>query len=120
MVRVALICLAIAGVGACGHPRSGSSTLSGGLEKGPFVVGSSVSVSALDGNLQPIGQLFETQTIDDAGRFQIDFAEAPIGPLVLEGNGFYYNEILGRLSDAPIALRGLVDTRTDARTRSTT
>src|SRR5436853_1887193 len=91
---------------------SGSSgvSLSGAVEKGPFVVGSSVNVAALTATLDPTGQVFTTQTVDDSGRFAIAFDEVD-GPIAIEGTGFYYNEVTGALSTAPITLRAL-DTTT--------
>jgi FG-GAP repeat protein/thrombospondin type 3 repeat protein len=82
-------------------------SLSGAVEKGPFVVGSSVSISMLDATLTPTGEVFNTQTLDDAGRFAIDFQQTLDQPMAIEGSGFYYNEVTGTLSSAPITLRAL-------------
>ena len=95
----------LTGAGSCG----GSSgpppkiTLSGGVQKGPFVLGSSISISPLDSVGNPTGQVFKTQTTSDEGDFSIDFAYT--GLVELEANGFYYNEVTGQLSGAPITLR---------------
>ncbi len=77
--------------------------LSGAVAKGPFIRGSSVSVSPVDAAGTPTGQVFQTQTSDDAGRF--DLAIDVDGPVRLEAQGFYYNEVTGELSTAQITLR---------------
>jgi hypothetical protein len=79
--------------------------LQGAVEKGPFISGSSVQVSVLTSSLDPTGQVFNTSTVNDRGEFALNF-EAN-GPVALEGVGFYYNEVLGELSAAPLTLRAL-------------
>jgi hypothetical protein len=77
--------------------------LHGSVQKGPFVIGSSVSVSLLDSGLAPTGQVFNTQTSNDRGEFAIEFAAS--APVALEGEGFYFNEVTGQLSQAALTLR---------------
>jgi hypothetical protein len=93
------------GLAACGSAHDASIT--GAVEKGPFVVGSSITVSVLDDALNPTGAVFNTETIDDAGRFSVRLDTSIGQPLAIDGNGFYYNEVFGRLSTAPITLRAL-------------
>ena len=81
----------------------GSTQLRGAVQKGPFVVGSSIALSILDERLNPTGLVFNTQTMNDRGEFEIAFDAA--GPVSLQGDGFHYNEVLGVLSSAAIALR---------------
>ena len=77
--------------------------LSGALEKGPFVMGSTVNISPVDSNGNPTGLVFSTQTISDLGEFSVDFEAS--GFVSLEGTGFYYNEVTGDLSGANLTLR---------------
>lgn len=85
-------------------------SLAGAVQKGPFVLGSTVNVSPLDDKLNPNGQVFSTQTTDDLGQFRVDFTAS--GLVALEGNGFYYNEVVGALSSAQLTLRALYDIKT--------
>ncbi|MBN1945999.1 MAG: hypothetical protein JW797_10005 [Bradymonadales bacterium] len=98
----------IALVPACGNGEDGTTTdtvnLQGAVQKGPFVVGSSVSVSLLDASLNPTGQVFNTQTINDRGEFEISF-DAGGSAVALEGVGYYYNEVTGELSSSNLTLR---------------
>jgi hypothetical protein len=81
--------------------------LDGAVQKGPFVLGSSISISTVDRTANPTGQVFLTQTTDDLGDFDISIAGQ--GFVAIEGNGFYYNEVTGKLSSAQLTLRALYD-----------
>jgi hypothetical protein len=83
--------------------------LAGGVEKGPFVVGSSVRVAVLDAtDLESTGVAFDTQTTDDTGAFALAFSQPGPQPVAIEATGFYYNEVTGQLSGAPLTLRSLM------------
>jgi hypothetical protein len=96
------------GSGAAAGGTGGASepapiVLHGAVQKGPFVIGSSVSVSVLNDELVPTGQVFNTQTNNDRGQFEISVAIS--GPVSLQGEGFYFNEVTGSLSGAALTLR---------------
>lgn len=78
-------------------------SVDGAVYKGPFVLGTSVSASPLDGDGNPTGEVFQTQTLDDLGAFALELPTA--GPVAFEASGFYYNEASGTLSSAPLTLR---------------
>ncbi len=86
--------------------------LSGAAEKGPLVLGSSVSVSAVDQTGVPTGQVFNTQTTDDLGHFELLVQHQ--GIVALEASGYYFNEVTGKLSGAPITLRGWYELSRDS------
>jgi len=77
--------------------------LEGAVQKGPFVIGSSITVSVLDANLEPTGQVFNTQTTNDRGEFGLNVTAT--GAAAVQGDGFYYNEVTGALSGSAIVLR---------------
>ena len=77
--------------------------LDGGVQKGPFVLGSTVNVSPVDSLGNPSGQTFPTQTNSDLGDFSVQFDYQ--GPVLLEAQGFYFNEAVGTLSEAQLTLR---------------
>src|SRR5688500_9300690 len=81
----------------------GTVRLRGGVQKGPFVLGSSVAISPIDGVGNPTGAVFNTMTFNDLGEFAVEFSY--LGPVSLEADGFFYNEATGMLSGAPITLR---------------
>lgn len=96
--------------GSSGSESDGSSgapasvVLEGALHKGPFVLGSSVSVAPIDAAGNPSGAVYSTSTHNDLGEFSIELGT--LDDVSLEGTGFYYNEVVGELSSAPLTLRG--------------
>jgi hypothetical protein len=88
-------------------PNDGPALVTGSVQKGPFTLGSSVTVSAIDGTGTPTGQVFNTQTSDDLGDFAVSFAYR--GNVDMQAQGFYYDELTGALSSAPIVLRALYE-----------
>jgi hypothetical protein len=88
-------------------PNDGPAVLRGVVQKGPFVLGSTVTLSAIDTSGTPTGQVFTTQTTTDIGDFNITFAYR--GNVDIEAQGFYYDEVTGALSGAPVVLRALYD-----------
>jgi len=85
----------------------GPVTLTGAVQKGPFVLGSSVQVDLLmpDGNAT--GMTFRTTTGDDRGSFSVTLPMA--GPVSIEAMGFYFDELHGELSTANIVLRAVFE-----------
>lgn len=86
-----------------GEPGPG--VLEGRAEKGPLILGSTVVASVLDGTGQPSGETYFGMIDDDAGSFSL---ELPAGLLGLLVDGYYFDEIDGQVSQAPLSLRGTV------------
>jgi cysteine-rich repeat protein len=79
--------------------------LSGSVQKGPFILGSSVFVSPLDANGDPLGDVYPTVTNNDLGEFEV--ALPMPGPVAIDSSGFYYNEVTGSLSGAQLTLHAI-------------
>ncbi len=65
--------------------------LTGAVQKGPFLLGTTVSVSPLDASGKPTGQVFLTQPTTDLGDFRVDFAVSGLVSLEapdLDGDAF--------------------------------
>jgi len=105
-----VVAIAAACSGSTTSSTSGEGTesenveLHGSVEKGPFVLGSTVLVGAIDTAGRPTGDVFTTQTRTDTGEFEVTLP-AP-SAVFLEGTGYYYNEVTGALSLSPLTLRG--------------
>ncbi|MDR2920051.1 MAG: RagB/SusD family nutrient uptake outer membrane protein [Tannerella sp.] len=85
------------------------SKLSGLIEKGPFINGSSVSVWELDGALLQTGNSFSATT-NNEGFFEINSAmEFASSYVKLSVNGFYFNEITAQQSSSQINLEAIAD-----------
>lgn len=83
--------------------------LSGAVQKGPFLNGTSVLISELEGNLTPTGRNFSSQIENNAGIFQLPSVEYSSQYVELKADGYYYNEISGSASSSPITLYALSD-----------
>ena len=81
--------------------------LEGALQKGPFILGSSIDVHVVDAAGDPTGESFATQTLDDRGEFSV-LLPTP-APVSIEGNGYYWDELRERVSSAPLTLRAWYD-----------
>ncbi len=83
-------------------------SITGSVQKGPFVNGSDITVYELDTQFKPTGRTFHS-TLNELGGFKLQETML-ISPFVeLNAEGFYFNEISGDLSSAKISLKAIVD-----------
>lgn len=82
--------------------------VSGVSQKGPFASGSSVTLYEMDENLHQTGLHFETVIDNDSGKYNIKEVSinGPYAWMVV--NGYFMNELTGKLSSRKISLNGLV------------
>ena len=78
-------------------------TLEGAAAKGPYILGSSVSVSAVDDAGDPTGEVWNTETSNDLGAFSLDGVDS--GPVRIEVTGYHFDEVRGALSSSALTLR---------------
>lgn len=90
-----------------GPPAPALARLHGGVEKGPLLLGSTITASRLDASGSPTGSQYPSQIADDSGAFEV--GELPLGIYLLEGVGHHFDEVSGELSRAPITLRAVVE-----------
>jgi hypothetical protein len=83
--------------------------LTGFVQKGPFINGTSITLYELDENLSQTGRSFSSQIIDNSGTFEIPAIELSSPYAELKADGFYYNEILRETSVAQLTLYALTD-----------
>ena len=108
----ALVALSLMALASCGgggsHGGPATFSLRGDVQKGPFAVGSEITVNVLDTTLGPTGTVCNTQTSDSLGDFVVS---SMIGTPEVEivAQGFYFDELSNRLSDSQIQLRGISD-----------
>ncbi|MCZ6556439.1 MAG: hypothetical protein O7A69_01530 [SAR324 cluster bacterium] len=70
--------------------------------------GSTITIQGLAGNLTQTGRQFTTETTDNLGAFLL--TASLTSPFVeILANGFFYEEITGSLSPAPLTLRTISD-----------
>ena len=84
-----------------------TATLSGHVQKGPFIVGSTLLLSAINAGGVATGKVFTTSTTDSLGSYSSSFAYT--GRLEAQAQGYYWDEVTNALSSGTITLRALVD-----------
>ena len=82
---------------------------SGYVQKGPFINGSSVTISELDENLDQTGKTYFTTIANNSGSFEKKNIELISNYVALKADGYYFNEISGKTSTGQITLYALVD-----------
>lgn len=89
--------------------RPATYSVLGKVEKGSFVSGSTITIQPMDGNLQMLGSLYSSTIQDDLGNFLFGskLFESPYAELT--ANGYFFNEVSGKLSQSTLSLRALVD-----------
>lgn len=108
-----IVLLGLLMLGSCNKTKEGSGLptqpqqVTGTVQKGSFITGTTVTIRPLDAHLKPTGESYETQILDDLGNFQFPTRiDAPYAELTAQG--YYFNEVRDELSQAPITLRSLV------------
>ena len=86
-------------------------TVTGKVEKGPFVSGSTINMQPLNQEMNAVGSTYTSTITDDAGSFTFSAAtfEQPYARLSVDG--YFYNEYRGELSKGTLTLQGVVDLR---------
>jgi len=96
-------------------PIKYSKGVKGNIQKGPFISGSSVTIQELDNELNATGISFSTTTNNDFGGFEVSSKiNSPYIEVIT--NGFYYNEVKGKISETNISLRSITDISDSTRT----
>lgn len=83
--------------------------LTGYVQKGPYINGTAITVAELNSNLNPTGNLFSTQILDNKGTFVISEVELESPYVEMRADGFYYDEVKGEKSSAQLTLFGIAD-----------
>ena len=116
LILSAALMFAFAGCESLGDDNvvGGSYSISGAIQKGPFVQGSNITIQPLNSNLKPIGQMYTTQTTNDAGMFEMDGVNSKYAEII--ATGYYYDEVEGKISASPLTLRTIADLKDGAQT----
>jgi N-acetylneuraminic acid mutarotase len=86
-------------------PSSTSVKINGAVQKGPFIVGSTVLINRLDSNGQSTSQTILSEIKDSVGSF--DFVSDTPGPVQIVATGYYFSELTGQISSGTLTLRAL-------------
>ena len=83
--------------------------LTGKVQKGPFVEGTDVIIFSLDNLFSQTGVVFKTSIVDKHGAFEKRDMNFSSQFVELVATGYYYNEVKGELSSAPLSLSAIAD-----------
>jgi hypothetical protein len=83
--------------------------LSGAVQKGPFLNGTAIDLFELNSNLAQTGKAYSVQISDNSGAFQLSNVSFVSQYIQLKANGYYFNEVTGKNSNAPLTLYALTD-----------
>ena len=81
----------------------------GYVQKGPFINGSTVTISELDKELNQTGRSYNTIIEDNSGKFQQQKLELISNFVQLKADGYFYNEVTSKTSTGQITLYALAD-----------
>ncbi|MCQ2055335.1 MAG: hypothetical protein MJY82_08605 [Fibrobacter sp.] len=92
------------------EPAKFSGKVSGVSQKGPFLVGSSITLHEIEGESFDLsGRTFVDKIKNDKGEFELSFKELSSNYALIVADGFYRNENSGKKSTASIKLNALSD-----------
>ncbi len=83
--------------------------VSGYVQKGPFLNGTTISVYELSNNHLPTGRIYTSQILDNIGSFEFKNLSLTSEYVELIANGFYFNEVNNESSSAQLTLYALSD-----------
>ncbi|TPW10683.1 MAG: hypothetical protein FD130_2157, partial [Halothiobacillaceae bacterium] len=113
---------AISTLVACGDGSTGSAdggdgvigtgVYSGVAQKGPLLLGSTVTVQEIDAKLSPTGKQYSYQINSDLGTFSATstFTSKYLG---INATGYYFDEVTNGISTSTVTLNGVSDLNTD-------
>ena len=84
-------------------------SISGFVQKGPFAIGTSITVIELDSVLSQSGRNFKTQITNNNGNFKLNNIVLNNSIVEIQADGFYFNEVRGISSDNRLALYAISD-----------
>ena len=100
---------------ACGMDETSSGepgstrTIYGTSQKGPFVMGTEVTLYGMDENLRQTGTHFSTKVNNNKGDYSLKKINLDDRYAWLNANGYYIDEVTGEKSTQKISLNSLVD-----------
>jgi len=109
MTLIGGIFLMIGILSACQKEDQTVKNITGLVQKGPFVNGSSITVFDLNSDLSQSGKSYNAQIKDDKGAFELNNVSLTSNYVSLKADGFYYNEVTGKQSGSQLTLYGISD-----------
>lgn len=83
----------------------------GCVEKGPYAMGATVTIFELDDEMSQTGKTFVTTISDNKGSFEQRNMLLATQYVELRANGYYFDEVKGELTTAPLTLSAIADVK---------
>lgn len=83
--------------------------LKGRAQKGPYIIGSTVTIMELDSALDQTGRTYITTIVDKFGNFEQKNLKLSTPIVQIKADGYYFNEVLGKVTSSPITLHAIAD-----------
>jgi hypothetical protein len=83
--------------------------ISGNVQKGPYLIGTSVEMYELNSSLEQTGKHFRTQVSDNSGFFEISNVTLSSEYVEFYAHGTYYDEVAGGIPVASLDLSAISD-----------
>jgi len=83
--------------------------ISGNVQKGPYLIGTSVEMYELNSSMEQTGKVFRTQVSDNCGFFEINNVNLSSEYVEFFANGTYYDEVAGGIPVASLDLSAISD-----------
>lgn len=84
-------------------------TLKGQVQKGPYNNGTTIWIYELSDGLVQTGRVFKSEINNNRGEFEISNLVLSSPYVILEANGFYFNECSGENSEAQLTLSAIAN-----------
>ena len=86
------------------EPKIIKEKVTGCVQKGPFVNGTSILMSEVNSSLQQTGNIFTTQILNNSGTFEISNISLTSSYVEFSANGYYFDEVKGNKSISQLNL----------------
>ena len=83
--------------------------ISGHVQKGPFVNGTTISMAELNSSMTQTGKNFTTQISNNNGLFELNNVTLSSSYVQFSATGYYFDEVKGAISISPLSLTALSD-----------
>lgn len=96
-------------IGCYSCEKDSKSDIKGLVQKGPYINGTSIQMYEMDPALNQTGKVYNTQINNNRGSFEINNINLASNFVEFIANGYYFNEITGKLSPSQLTLYALSD-----------
>lgn len=114
-----IVVVAVVGLASCSESKEATGEkevfvptvhiVKGKVEKGPLVRGSQIDMRTLDQNMVPTGNSYTTTIENNTGDFNFGSLKVNTPYAKLTADGYFFNEVDGKLSTGTIKLDAIVD-----------